>query len=633
MFAWNRQADKIGTLSDPTGVYLSYIDAQKYTLLSNEVLGIGDGATKTFTGTLNCKTNDPKSTAMLLKISAPTGTAKNISAITRATNAQITATAHGFSVGDTVLVAGLSAINAGTGTLTSNGYNQIATGSGTSFTTQLSPGTVITVPGSFTFNNPFREQSYGIVGGITDNTHLTFAGLNYIDAGNGTFNYTNMSEICNTALKVVSVIDANNFTVNINSSNFQPYASGGTVTKTETVTDDYNGNLTGDSGATGTINYTTGAYSFTLQNPATNTVSILCTYQFDTPNYSGVTDFTKSNPRTSGQGSILRQDEDGLTTQNILTFAGHEFCFHNLRTWALDITNDDTNATNEPYRSRIGISNYTNALATSTGVYYINDIDKNNIKLERLELNRYSAVVPSVLSKQVNKEGITLGVILDGFVFDQTFMWEFGDLILIACRTSDSPTNNRTITYNKLTSAIDYLDFTVNCMTTVGTELWAGDSVSPNVYKILNGFDDSGANITNYWEGNGSILDSLYIKRVRRLVLQGVISSNQSFDIYGAADDGDYTKIGTISGTGSYVDQTQGVSVTVGYGSVGSNMVGGETNSVTAYNYEHALKLPFNRFVKVKLKYVATGSGYLSVSRVRWHDVLAKYLRILTKYK
>jgi hypothetical protein len=223
-----------------------------------------------------------------------------------------------------------------------------------------------------------------------------------------------MSEIVGLPLKVKAVADADHFTVNINSTNFHVYANGGTVTKTSTITDDYNGNLIDVTGNIGTINYTTGALTFTLANAPTNAVNIIATYQYDSSNNGGITDFTKSNPRKAAEGAIFRQDEDGLNTQNVFTYAGHEFCFHTLRVWQLDITNTDTDATNEPYRSRIGITNFKNGLATSTGVYYTNDIDRSNVKLERLELNRYMGVLPNTLSKKVNKEGVTLGVILDG---------------------------------------------------------------------------------------------------------------------------------------------------------------------------------------------------------------------------
>ncbi len=402
----------------------------------------------------------------------------------------------------------------------------------------------------------------------------------------------------------------------------------------ETFTDNYSGVLTGNKGGSGTVNYATGAVSVTFNTAPTNTTPITTSYQWEDSTNNGIADFTKSSPRTAGQGFIFRQDEDGLDLQNSFSYNGHEYSFHKLRTWDLNITDTDTNASNLPYRSRVGISNWRGGVAASTGVYYINDLDKSNIKLERLTLNRYgTSVIPEILSKQVTKDGLTFGVVLDAYSFDQAVMFEYGDFILCAFRTADSTVNNRVLAFNKLTNAIDYWDYTVNCFAIVGTELWAGDSISPNVYKILSGYDDNNSTIPNSWEGKASLLgDNLYLKRVRRLVLQGVIAVNQSYDVYGAPDNGDYVYIGTISGSGSYVDRGQLVSVNVGYGSVGSNDIGGNSNTVNGYNYEHKLKLPFSRFVQVKLMFVAKGIGYVSVSRIRWFDVILLRLKILKKY-
>ena len=64
----------------------------------------------------------------------------------------------------------------------------------------------------------------------------------------------------------------------------------------EVYTDDYNGVLTGSLGGTGTINYTSGAY--TLSNAGVGTAA----YQWEDSTNQGLGDFTKSGTRTAGQG-------------------------------------------------------------------------------------------------------------------------------------------------------------------------------------------------------------------------------------------------------------------------------------------------------------------------------------------
>ena len=650
MIAWAKNANtSTGGNPDKTGVYRSHIDNQNsYRTITNEAIAVGNGTTNTFTGTLNGKAADPQAHVFALKISAPTGTTKTVSSIIKsgtpfsgivAPFTKITATGHGFTANDTVIVTGLTASTTGTGTITSTGYNQTLVGSGTHFTTELSVGSVITVGSGYTFSNPIRTQATATVASVADDTHLSFLGFSFLDAGSGTFSINNMSQIVNMPLKVAAVIDANNFTVTLDSTSFQPYASGGTVTKTETIVDDYNGNLSSQSGATGTVNYTTGAFSLTLTNPAANTQSILATYLYDNSNNKGITDFTSSVPRVAGEGTVFRQDDEGSDMQNSFSYNGHEFCMHKLRSWDLQIPTDDVSFKNLPYRARIGLPYWRAGVATSTGVYYINALDLNNVKLEKLSLNQYSTdIIPSVLSKKVNQEGVTLGVILDGYVFDQAAMTEFGDLVLCSCRTASSTVNNRVVAYNKLTGSIDYLDFTVNCFTVVGSQLWAGDSITGNVYSILYGFADGNANINNSWEGKLDSLnqpgepDLLYIKKCRKLVVQGLVSIGQGYNVYVQTDAGDYILIGNISGTGDYVDRSQAVSVTIGYGSIGTNDIGGSSDTINAYNYEKAFKLPIGRFILVRLKIQATGVGYVSLSRERWYDIQVKTLNILKKY-
>ena len=59
----------------------------------------------------------------------------------------------------------------------------------------------------------------------------------------------------------------------------------------EVFTDDYLGNLTGSLGGTGTINYTTGAFTTSQSGGGT------ADYLWEMTNNKGVTDFTKSSTR------------------------------------------------------------------------------------------------------------------------------------------------------------------------------------------------------------------------------------------------------------------------------------------------------------------------------------------------
>ena len=73
-----------------------------------------------------------------------------------------------------------------------------------------------------------------------------------------------MTQLNNLSTYVNTVIDANNFTISTNTTNYTAYTSGGTVQKVEQFTDDQNGNLASNLGGTGTVNYVTGAVTTLL---------------------------------------------------------------------------------------------------------------------------------------------------------------------------------------------------------------------------------------------------------------------------------------------------------------------------------------------------------------------------------
>jgi len=125
----------------------------------------------------------------------------------------------------------------------------------------------------------------------------------------------------------------------------------------ETFIDDLNGVLVGSAGGTGTINYTTGAYSVTFAIAAVG--SVTATYRWENSTANGICDFTKSATRTAGQGFIFRQDENGSPFQNLMSINETEYCFHKTKTWALTLSKDDTVATNYIYRDRVQLMEFT----------------------------------------------------------------------------------------------------------------------------------------------------------------------------------------------------------------------------------------------------------------------------------
>lgn len=390
-----------------------------------------------------------------------------------------------------------------------------------------------------------------------------------------------------------------------------------------TLTDDYNGNLKDSSGVTrGSINYTTGAYDITFGTAPGNTHPIVADYQWENSNNNGVTDFTKSSPRTAGQGFVFRQDDGGSPTQNVCSYGDTEYCLHTRLTYALTLTATDTNATNLIYRDSVGIPNRRAAVATGDGVYLIDDLDQTNPKFRLLTLNNISTqVIPIAVSDALD---------LKDYRFDKGVAEENGDLIIFECRHKDSTENDTTFVYDKRYKSFDRLNYNFSCAAKYNGALVVGDSISDNVFEVLSGFDDNGSTISNFWESNLSDLDIEILKKVRRLWIQGEISKNQTLKFYLALDNGSYVLVGTQNGTDNNVDTKP--RTVIGSDAIGEATLGGQT-STNVYNYVKEIRLTQGKFQRAKLKVEATSIGYASVSTYTYFDIILNQAKLPTKYR
>lgn len=384
----------------------------------------------------------------------------------------------------------------------------------------------------------------------------------------------------------------------------------------EVYTDDYNGVLSGSLGGTGTINYMTGAY--TLSNPGVGTA----TYQWEDSTNQGIADFSKSAPRTAGQGFVFRQDDGGGDVQSVDSYGDVEYCLHRLKTWALTLTATDTNATNLIYRDKVGIPNWRARVSTGNGIYYVDDYDQANPQFRLLTLNNASTqVIPLPVSDQLN---------LQDYRFDKAAGIEWGDHILFACRHKNSTENNAVFDYDKRLKLWTRHDYYVSGFAVYNGALIAGDSVSNNVYELFSGFDDNGSTIANLWEGNLTKLQIEELKKMKHFWVQGEISRDQSLDIYLSFDRGPFVLVGTQNGTDSNVDAAP--RTVIGSDAIGQSTIGGQTTA-NVYNYIKAIKLTQGKFYEVKVKVECTAIGYCSVSTLTYHDILLYGPKLPQRYR
>ena len=545
MFLWNRK-DKFGG-SDKTGLYLSAIDRDSladYSFTEGELLGSGNGATTAFSGTLalaSIQSAITKKTAMFVRVAGGVTTAKNITGISQATSAVITAVGHGLSVGDVVViqdVVGMTQIN-------------------------KLIGIVLTVP------------------------------------------------------------TADTFSVDIDSSAFTAYSSGGTISKAELFTDNRDGVLTGNLGGTGTINYVTGAISVTFSSAVINTGSVVMDYYSEDATNLGIADFVQGAGTSIADSLTFRQDDAGLF-QNIGNIGSTTYCAHTIKTYALRLVSS-SDITNLPYRERAGIPYWRAFCPTGDGIYYLDATDTKNPVVRILEISKFtSEVVPRSISDDLD---------LSGYVFDYGVIFEWGNYICLAGRTQDSSVNNRLFMFNRIWKSWEVHSFRVSDMDAYNGALIAGDSGSNNLFKLFTGLADEDSIIENYFITGSDLTGVEGSKVLMRMKVEGYIGIDQQLDISYSLDNGAFVLAKSILGNGSYVDISQ--RKVIGNSTLGEQMLGGGqevSEGIEASPYEVEFFVGTAKYERITLKFEAKQIGYVSVSGYGFVDNRFKSMKVPQKY-
>lgn len=390
----------------------------------------------------------------------------------------------------------------------------------------------------------------------------------------------------------------------------------------ETFTDNGMGVLTGSAGGTGTINYTTGAFSVTFAVAPLNLAAITIDYQYETPTNDGVADFTYSAPRVAGEGSFFFQAQGSKKIMLVVPYDEKFYVFHRDNTWVVDPTADDTNATNKIYREGTGIPSIRAAVPTGAGIWYVDDGGDTGKAVRLLKYDQAgSRVIPENKSESLD---------IDDFVFDECAGFEYGDLIIFACKSSaDVSYNDTLLIHNRKFNLWNTMDGLFNCFTIRDGKLYGGSSVNDNVYQIFVNFDDDDSVIEGNWTSNDDVLGSEELKKVKKLVVEGHISESQELIVEASYDDEDFVELGRVAGDSQYVDASAGTEYGVDF--YGSSY--GSSDTVTAYPYLRRFDLSNDKFLRVKVRFRTEEIGYLSVRGYRWDDIRLKRLRAPSKYR
>jgi hypothetical protein len=385
----------------------------------------------------------------------------------------------------------------------------------------------------------------------------------------------------------------------------------------ETFVDDRDGNMIGNLGGTGTINYATGDFSVTFNTAPADTQAITASYYHETATTEGVLDFTGN---LNGQGKSFRQDTGGGKIMAMYNINTTVYCFHELKTWQFQSSVDDTESTNLEYRN-VGIPYPLAAHQVPDGIIMTdlsNPSEPKYRKMQVLQGTDITTIEPQSISDRLD---------LSLYGHTKSVAWRWGDYEIFSSQAKQNGVADQynSVTWIRNTASADKvwdrLNYYVSSLVEYDGMLIAGDSISNNCYVLFSGYDEDGDTIENYWTSSSLSLNTTNQKTCRRMVVDGLIQKEQALEVWLSYDGAEFTKTFTIEGDGSYVDV--GSSTYIGGPTLGTKTIGSGGND-EASPYEVDFPINSDRFVDVQIKLIATKVGYVQVNSLTFKDIRDK---------
>lgn len=400
------------------------------------------------------------------------------------------------------------------------------------------------------------------------------------------------------------------------------------VNSVSVAKDDYNGNIVASTALpiTGTINYTTGAYNITLTGGSGHAIQV--TYQWENSNEKGVTDFRKSTTRLAGEGFVVRQDEGGDAIQSVVIGQdGSYYSFKKSSVYQFTMDASDTNPSNIVYRKDLGIASPSAVVSTGSGIVFMNTANKEKPYLTLLQRNPLGDNIEPV--KIFTQYDFSLYDLDEDLVVDT-----WSKYIVIATKRLGSDQNDRIILCDTEQESVEAFGYSASCFgrSTDGM-LYAGSPFTKSVQRLFVDFDDDGEVLENYWESKTEDYGTDRLKKYRRLRLKGLIDTNAKYEVYVSYDNGDYQLVGTVLGSGPYVDSSS--PQTIGSTMLGEAQVGGDTpaSGLVVYPYLLEIKCKVPKFKTRSLKFISKNIGYCSIEETTDFDILGFEQRIPNRYR
>lgn len=357
------------------------------------------------------------------------------------------------------------------------------------------------------------------------------------------------------------------------------------------------------TGITGTINYTTGAYSLTFSSPVAGGTTVRATYVHENTNVEGITDFTYSAVRLAGEGFRVPQDEGGDPILSVLIGTGGYYSMKSQSTYLFNIDTTDLVISNEVFRKEIGLPTWRAAVSTSKGIIFMNTANPEKPEFTILQKNTTGdAVEPFALFQHFK---------FADFEYDDCTIDTYNRYFIVACKTPDAVSNDTILLCDQLNNTVDITSYAGRTFAKSGGILYMGSSINQSVYELYTGYDDDGYPISNSWIGKAETWGVSKLKKYRKIRLKGRISLEQSYEVYVDYDNEGFQLVGTVLGSGSYVDVSSPQSI--GSNMIGTEPVGGGAFTIIYPYYTEIRLKKVPKFRSRTIKFIALGIGYVDI--------------------
>lgn len=426
-----------------------------------------------------------------------------------------------------------------------------------------------------------------------------------------------------TAVAAENIGTGDGVALTFNDTLANPLVAARTVTVTAgavTGIDDGSGAITG-TGIAGTINYTTGAISVAFDVAPAGAVAITADYSYEDPTNEGIVDYRYTGAgRTAGQGDLIYQFDGSDPIKAVVYFKGVHYFFHTRSIWTVTFSTDDTTVENLIHRQGTGVANFRSVKAVNDGIHYIDTAGDKPV----FRFLRYSE-----LSGDTLPEEMSVNLDLTGYDFSDGAVEEWSDYILYLGRAPGSEVNDTMIYYSTRWKTMDFGDGNWRCFAKGQNALYAGSSISGDVYKLFDGYDIDDIDMIGEWEAKDDDLDIFELKKCKKFITETSMDPRQKVRVEASFDEADYVTIGTIDGS---VDYGQADDATeygaLGYGSL---YVGTITDNLQRHLKE--FRFGSSKFMRAKIRFVAYGSGYVRVKMYTFKDIRKKGFKLPSNFR